>query len=176
AQHIGAAYASTEFKPFDKFRTVVGLRLEQYTSLFTGENIEDVKYNNEKTLNSLDFFPSLNLIYSPWANHNLRASYSRTTARPSFKELSLVQIYDPLTDTRFIGNLALVPTYINNIDLRYEIFADQAQMVALSGFYKNFQDPIELQAYSDALPNQIIARNSQAANVYGVEVEARKNF
>lgn len=176
SQHTASVYASAEFKPWDKFRTIIGLRGEQYISFFTGQNIDRVRYDNVKTINTFDLFPSLNLIYSPVANHNLRGSYSRTTARPSFKELSVVQIYDPLTDTRFLGNLELVPTYINNVDLRYEIFGDQAQMVALSGFYKRFENPIELQAFSDALPNNIIARNSNTANVFGVEVEARKNF
>lgn len=175
-QHLGAAYVSAEFKPFTKFRTVVGLRAEQYTTFFTGQSVDRLVYDNQKTINTFDLFPSLNLIYNPIENHNLRASYSRTTARPSFKEQSVVQIYDPLTDTRFLGNPNLVPTYINNADIRYEIFGDQAQMFAVSGFYKRFDNPIELQAFSDATPDQIIARNSEAATVYGVEIEARKNF
>lgn len=175
-QHTGAAYASAEFKPWEKVKAIVGLRAEQYTSFFTGENVERLKYDNVKTINDLDFFPSLNMIFTPQNNHNLRASYSRTIARPSFKELSLVQIYDPLTDTRFLGNLDLKSTYINNMDIRYEIFGERAQMFALSGFYKQFKDPIELQAYSDVSPSDIIARNAPKANVFGLEVEGRKNF
>ena len=176
SQHTAAAYASTEFRPLEKLKAVVGVRAEQYTTFFTGENVTNEVYNNRKTINKFDLFPSLNLIYSPYTNHNLRASYSRTTARPSFKELSVVQIYDPLTDTRFLGNLDLKPAYIDNMDLRYEIFADNAQMVAVSGFYKRFTDPIEIQSYDDAKPDNIIARNAPMANVYGLEVEGRKNF
>lgn len=175
-QHTASLYASAEFKPWEKVKAIVGLRAEQYTSFFTGEDVDRLKYDNVKTINDLDFFPSLNLIYSPKNNHNLRASYARTIARPSFKELSVVQIYDPLTDTRFLGNLDLRSTYINNADIRYEIFAERAQMFAVSGFYKSFKDPIELQAYSDAAPNNITARNAPSANVYGLEVEGRKNF
>ncbi|NQD71550.1 TonB-dependent receptor [Sphingobacterium shayense] len=176
AQHTGAVYASAEFKPFERLRTIIGLRGEQYTSFFTGQNIDRLKYDNQKTINKFDLFPSLNLIYSPITNQNLRASYSRTTARPSFKELSVVQIYDPLTDTRFLGNIDLKPTYINNADIRYEIFGEQSQMIAISAFYKNFKDPIELQAYSDEAPDNITPRNAPSANVFGFEVEARKNF
>ncbi len=176
AQHTGGIYVSAEFKPLENLRTIIGVRGEQYTSFFTGQNIDRLTYDNEKTINKFDLFPSLNLIYAPKANHNIRASYSRTTARPSFKELSVVQIYDPLTDTRFLGNIDLKPTYINNVDLRYEIFAEQAQMIAISGFYKNFTDPIEIQAYSDAAPDNITPRNAPSANVYGIEFEARKNF
>ena len=176
AQHTTAAYASIELNPWEKFRAIVGLRGEQYMSFFTGENIEHEVYDNVKTINKFDLFPSLNLIYSPYNSHNLRASYSRTTARPSFKESSTVQIYDPLTDMYFLGNLELKPSYIDNMDVRYEIFGDRAQMFAASVFYKRFTDPIELQSYSGYAQNNIIARNSGTANVYGVEIEARKNF
>ncbi|MGO1595801.1 MAG: TonB-dependent receptor domain-containing protein [Sphingobacterium sp.] len=176
SNHTAAGYVSAEFNPWDKFRTIVGLRAEYFSSFFTGQNIDRLRYENENTINNFDLFPSLNMIYSPSNSDNIRLSYSRTTARPSFKELSVVQIFDPLTDTRFLGNLSLLPTYIHNMDIRYEFFGDQAQMFAVSGFYKHFNDPIELQAYSDSRPTDIIARNSQAANVYGFEVEARKNF
>ncbi|MEC3879788.1 TonB-dependent receptor [Parapedobacter sp. 10938] len=176
SQHTGAAYVSTEFRPFERLRAIIGVRAEQYTTFFTGENIDRLKYDNEQTLHTLDLFPSANLIYGLASHHNLRFSYSRTTARPSFKELSVVQIYDPLTDTRFLGNLDLVPTYIDNFDMRYELFGDQAEMFAISGFYKYFTDPIEFQVYSDAAPSDFISRNASSANVYGVEVEGRKNF
>src|SRR3546814_12963356 len=80
---------------------------------------------------------------------SFRASYARTTARPSFKELSVVQISDPLTGLRFLGNLELVPTYIDNMDIRYELYGERSQMLAISGFYKYFKNPLELQAYND---------------------------
>lgn len=175
-QHNGGLYVSGEFKAWEKLRIIVGVRAEQYTTLFTGEDIDRLKYQNEETLNKLDLFPSANVIYSLHSNSNLRLSYSRTTARPTFKELSVVQIYDPLTDTRFLGNLDLVPTYIDNLDLRYELFGSGAELFAISGFYKYFTDPIELQEYSDQSPADFISRNVPSARVYGVEVEGRKNF
>lgn len=177
SQYTGALYVSGELRPFKKLRAVVGIRAEQYTTFFTGESIVPaVMYNNEQTINKLDLFPSLNLVYNVVENQNLRASYARTTARPSFKELSVIQIYDPLTDTRFIGNLDLEPTYIDNMDLRYELFGDDAQLFAVGGFYKYFRNPIELQVASDAASDNFTPRNTPFANVYGVEVEARKNF
>ena len=53
-------------------------------------------------------------------NSNLRLSYSKTTARPSFKEVSIAEIYDPLSNMTFNGNIELKPSYIDNIDIRYE--------------------------------------------------------
>lgn len=175
-QHTGALYVSGEFRPLEKLRAIVGLRAEQYITFFTGENVDHLRYDKEQTINELDLFPSVNLVFSPVENQNFRASYSRTTARPSFKELSVVQISDPLTNIRFLGNLELVPTYIDNLDIRYELYGDRSQLFAISGFYKYFRNPIELQAYNDAAPDNIIPRNSPSANVYGIEAEVRKNF
>jgi outer membrane receptor protein involved in Fe transport len=48
--------------------------------------------------------------------------------------------------------------------------------VALSGFYKYFQNPIELVAYSAAAPSNFQPRNVGNATVAGVEFEVRKNL
>uniref|UniRef100_UPI00214D8943 TonB-dependent receptor n=1 Tax=Parapedobacter tibetensis TaxID=2972951 RepID=UPI00214D8943 len=56
------------------------------------------------------------------------------------------------------------------------LFGDRSQMFAIGGFYKRFRDPIELQVASDAAQSNFIPRNAPVADVYGVEVEARKNF
>ena len=101
---------------------------------------------------------------------------NRLGVKESFKELSVVQITDLLTGRLFIGNPDLSPTYIDNFDFRFEVFGDRAQMVAFSSFYKKFKDPIEIVAYSNVAPNQITPRNAPSADVFGVELEARKNF
>ncbi|GGH15775.1 TonB-dependent receptor [Sphingobacterium alkalisoli] len=177
AQHTAAAYVSSEFKPIEKLRTIVGLRVEKFMTYFTGQNNSGTEvYDNEKTIDKLDLFPSLNLIYGLNAQNNIRLSYSRTTARPSFKELSIVQIPDLLTGVNFLGNIDLEPAYINNFDLRYEMYGDRAQMFAVSAFYKQFKNPIEIVAYSSAAPNDFTPRNTSEAQVYGVEFEVRKNF
>jgi len=176
-QNTMAFYLSNEFKFAEKFRAILGLRAEQFTTFFTGQNNSGTEiYDNEKTIDKLDFFPSANLIYEFKENTNFRLSYSRTTARPSFKELSIVQIPDLLTGVLFLGNLDLRPTYIDNFDFRFEIFGDRAQMMAISSFYKKFDDPIEIVAYDITAPNQFTPRNSPSATVIGVELEVRKNF
>lgn len=178
-QSTAAVYLSNEFRFSEKFRTIIGVRAEQFTSLFTGEGRlggQTLQFDNDELLNELDFFPSANLIYEVMPNSNIRLSYSKTTARPSFKEKSLVQIVDLLTGITFLGNIDLEPSYIDNLDLRYEAFSDDAQMFAISGFYKRFKDPIEIVAFSNIAPNNFTPRNAPSADVIGVEFEARKNF
>jgi TonB-dependent receptor len=176
-----AAYASNEFKIGDRLRTIVGLRWENFQSKYTGQDNKDINdpqkviYDNQTILDKLDFFPTANLIYELTDKMNLRGSYARTTARPSFKEASIAKIFDPLSSVTFIGNIDIQPSYINNYDLRMEWFGESAEMIALSGFYKSFKDPIELTYFENSFDN-FTPRNLGNADVLGVELELRKNL
>jgi TonB-dependent receptor len=181
-----AAYVSNEFYPFSKLKTIVGLRIENYVMRHTGQDQNGSrKLDNDKVLESTDFFPSVNFIYEATEKQNLRASYSRTVARPSFKELSFAQIIDPLSNTIFNGGLYAVDewdgnlreTYINNIDLRWEIFGDKGQNVSASIFYKDFDAPIELvRLTSGVTSTEYQARNVGDGSLYGIEFEFNKGL
>lgn len=171
-----AAYLSAELKLSEKFKSILGLRYEAYSTTYTGEDIERNLYDNEVFIDVADFYPSINLIYSATDSFNLRGSYSRTTARPSFKENSSANIYDPITERFFLGNTSLNPTYINNLDLKAEYFGEGNEAASISLFYKQFNDPIEIFYYSVNTPNVLIARNNDSATVYGAELDLKKNL
>lgn len=171
-----AAFVSAELKLNDAWKSVIGLRFENYLVKYTGESLEQDIFDNEELINVNDFFPSLNVIRSLDEDTNLRFSYARTTARPSFKENSAARIFDPITERFFIGNTDLNPSYVNNLDLRYEKYGEGNQFFALSVFFKQLTDPIEIVAFDFNTANQLIARNNESATVAGVEVEYRKNL
>lgn len=183
--NVASMYISNEFNPSEKLKVILGLRTEQFNLYYTGivrnENGVREAVEGLSTLDEFDFFPSANFIYALNEDTNLRASYSRTTARPSFKEASTAQIFDPVTNRFFIGGLdngtydPIRPTYINNFDVRYEIFREKGQMIAFSGFYKGFTDPIETTFFPQA-PRQLTVANLGDANVIGAEVELRQNL
>lgn len=177
------AYVNEEFSMNALMKVVVGLRLERYDQFYTGVDQQEaaapgtgINYQWEPVLNNFNLFPTASFIYSVNENSNLRLGAFRTVARPSFKEKSAAQIEDVLTGITFIGNLDLINTTINNLDARYEYFFEGGQTVALSGFYKYFQNPIELVAYSAAAPSNFQPRNVGNATVAGVEFEVRKNL
>ena len=177
------AYVNEEFSMNALMKVVVGLRLERYDQFYTGVDQQEaaapgtgLNYYWEPVLNNFNLFPTANIIYSVNENSNLRLGAFRTVARPSFKEKSAAQIEDVLTGITFIGNLDLQNTIISNLDARYEYFFEGGQTVALSGFYKYFQNPIELVAYSAAAPSNFQPRNVGNATVAGVEFEVRKNL
>ncbi|PKP14078.1 MAG: TonB-dependent receptor [Bacteroidetes bacterium HGW-Bacteroidetes-3] len=172
-----ALYGSESLQFFDKLKAIVGLRAEKFEQFYTGENnTGSIIYSNVKTIDKFDVFPSANLIYSLNDATNFRFSFARTVARPSFKEASITQIYDPITDLTFNGNIDLQPSYINNFDVRYENFGTKAQVLAVSAFYKSFKDPIELAFFSASSPDNLQPRNIGSATVYGLELDFRKNL
>lgn len=184
--HNTAMYLSNEFYPLKKLKSVIGLRVENFVMRHTGQDQNGSrKLDNEKVLESTDFFPSINVIYEVTENQNLRASYSRTVARPSFKELSFAQIIDPLSNTIFNGGLYAVDewggnlreTFINNVDLRWELFRDKGQSVSTSVFYKDFDAPIELvRLTSSVTSTEYQPRNVGDGTLYGVEFEFNRNL
>lgn len=171
-----AGYLSFEFKFDSKFRSIIGLRSEKYFTHYTGQDSSgDREFKGERVSNTFDIFPSSNFILAITENSNLRFSYSKTTARPSFKEASIAQIFDPLSNITYIGNIDLKPTYIDNFDLRFENFSVDNQMFAVSAFFKKFKDPIELSYFESAREN-FQPRNLGDATVYGIELEIRKKI
>lgn len=184
-------YVSNEFTPVSHLRAIIGLRGENYVQRHTGRDVEHANsgngnnLDNDKVLDSFDLFPSANFIYALSDQQNLRLSYSRTIARPSFKELSFAQILDPITNRYFNGGLfkysdwdgKLTETRIDNLDLRWETFMRNGQLISLSAFYKTFDNPIELVR----IPEQQTTTEYQPRNVgdgrlMGAEVEVRKTL
>ncbi len=176
SQDVLGFYVMSEMPLSKKIKVIYGARAEKVTMKYTGSNQTGMSFDKETVLDNFDILPSMNLVYNMKENMNWRASYSRTLVRPSFKEKSIAQIYDAITNTTFIGNIDLEQTYINNVDLRWEYFFNQGEILSVSGFYKQFQDPIELVAYSAETPNDLQPRNVGDAAVIGVELEARKKL
>ncbi len=191
-------YVSEEFKPIASLKAVIGLRAELFQQRHTGrdqvaaQNPNDPAGNsldNELVLDALDLFPSANFIYAVNENVNIRASYFRSIARPSFKELSFAQILDPVSNRTFNGGLFqydngfdvwagnLTSTLINNFDIRWERFFEGADIVSVSAFYKQFSDPIELvRIPSSATLRDVQPRNVGNGTLIGGEFELRKNL
>lgn len=188
--HNSGFYVSQEFAPLNRLRSIIGIRGEYFVQRHTGRDqrwaagdvINGKNLDNDVVLESFDIFPSINLIYSATEDQNLRLTYGRTIARPSFKELSFAQILDPVTNRIFNGSLFqysdwdgnLVPTLIDNIDLRWEYFLKGSSMLSASLFYKQFADPIELvRIQEQQTSTEYQPRNVGNGMLVGLELEVR---
>ena len=186
-----AAYLSTELSIFENFKTIIGIRAENYKQFYTGQDQLGLNVlDNKNVLDNLNLFPAVNMVYSLAKNQNLRFAYAKTIARPSFKELSYAEISDPISGRTFVGGMFrdaddvagkiywdgnLQSTDIHNFDLRWELFQPDGQMISLSGFYKKFINPIEIVQYATQT-GSFQPRNVGNGKVIGVELEFRQNL
>lgn len=164
---LSAAYLMFD-NAFNKLRVVWGLRLEDYTQDLNSklDNGTAVVINNAQ----IDYLPSINLIYSLTTKQNFRLSYSKTLNRPEFRELAPFLFYDADTRLNTEGTQDLKIATIKNLDFRYELFPGKNQLFSVSVFYKDFKDPIELQALAN---NSNKYRNSKSGENKGIELEYR---
>jgi hypothetical protein len=153
---------------FKKLRIIWGARIENYSQQLNTESDVNVAMVVDDT--QLDILPSVNLIYGLNKKQNLRLSGSKTLNRPEFRELAPFLFYDFETRMSTEGNPDLKITEIYNADLRYEFFLGRGQLLSVSTFYKNFKNPIELQARAN---NSLKYENATAGTNYGVELEFR---
>jgi TonB-dependent receptor len=186
-----AAFLSWELSPVKNLRAIVGLRGENFVQRYTGQDqLATNVFTNEVVIDQLNFFPTVNLIYNLAEKQNIRVSYAKTIARPSFKELSYAEIFDPISGRTFIGGLFrdandfagieywdgnLQTTDIQNYDIRWELFGQKAQTISLGVFYKSFSKPIEIVPFV-TLVGAFQPRNVGDGEVSGIELELRKNL
>jgi outer membrane receptor protein involved in Fe transport len=100
---------------------------------------------------------------------------SRTLARPQIRELSPFSFGDYFGARPVSGNPQLRLTYIQNADLRFEMFPTPREVLAFSFFYKLFDDPIEPYVFPSG-EGIITYQNAQGARLVGLEVEGRKSL
>lgn len=160
--------------PIDPDTGVVDLLTwEQILALVNGE-IDETK-----------LLPSAGITYRPIEGVTLRAAYSQTVARPSFREVGYYVTVEPGTDEQTVGNPQLGISEVESYDARAEyVFGDFGDLVAFSAFYKVIDDPIESTFVRNPLNRESGAQglfrtffnNQNTARLWGVEVEARKTL
>ncbi len=165
-------YAMSDMQLLRKLRVLAGVRMEQTNITVTSDNPSRQK----GILNNMDFLPALNATYQQSDKINFRAAYGRTLARPVFRELAPFPTFDFIGDFILVGNPSLKRTLVDNFDLRWEMYPRPSELITVSAFYKNFNNPVERVINPQATNLEMIFRNVEKATVYGFEVEVRKNL
>ncbi len=170
--NVSAAYIMSELPITDWFKLIGGVRAEK-------AEIEVISQDTSMEVGSLsntDYLPSINGIFSLSENMNVRAAFTKTIARPTFRELAPYITFDYVGGLLFQGNPNLQRTLITNYDLRWEYFTGIGEILAISGFYKNLENPIERVIRTDLGNDALSIQNVEEGRVYGVEIEVRKNL
>ena len=163
--------------PFGKLDINAGVRYE-YNQMELISNTKDTEVShNSRFYRNGDLFPSINSTYKINDSQQLRLSYGRSINRPEFREVSSSVYYDFDLASSVQGNTELKNCYVDNLDLRYELYPSRGEMVTLALFYKHFDSPIEW-TYTVAGGTDLIYsyKNALSANNYGIELDIRKDL
>ena len=171
-QTVSAAYLMTDLPITEKLKFIFGVRFERTDIQVESQNPNDRKGN----LVQNDFLPSFNAMYEVVKDMNIRASYNRSLARPTFREMAPFASYLFAGDYVLVGNPSLDRTVIDNLDLRWEWYPALGDFLSFSLFYKEFTNPIERKITPEAANLEVSFVNTPSATVYGFEAEARKRL
>jgi outer membrane receptor protein involved in Fe transport len=187
---VTAGYGMLTYELTPKLKVIGGLRVENTQILVesavvpneiaeaaeNGRPVDQARIDdNTANIDTTALMPALNLVYKVRENANLRASFSQTIARPNMREVAPFGSFGFLGDPIVFGNPNLELTTIDNYDIRYEIFPKGAEVIAISAFYKRFRNPI-VTTFRLSGNQQFTWTNSESANLYGVELEFRKDL
>ncbi|WP_300726417.1 TonB-dependent receptor [uncultured Bacteroides sp.] len=171
---IYAGYILADIYPIEPLLINVGLRYEvskQWVNYY-----DDQSKAKRRDLNTNDLFPALNMKYQLNKANSLRFSFSRTVTRPSFIEMAPFLYQESYGAAQIRGNADLQNGYNYNIDLRYELFNDNGDMLSITGYYKFLEAPIERVQTLVGGAAEHSFRNADNGMAAGVEVEFRKEL
>ncbi len=191
---VFAAFAMGDVHVHPKVRLVGGVRLET-TNIYTDIRAYDEanlpvddpgrrniggKTANPGIIDTLNILPSMSVIYhlreDDKSKQNLRLNYFQSLARPSFRELSAVELFDFEFIAMVRGNNQLNMVNVNNYDIRYEAYFNSGDYIILGGFYKTFQNHIELiQTSGGGSAVDVFSwQNAEDSYAVGFEIEGKK--
>jgi hypothetical protein len=176
-ERAASAYVSMGFGLTPSLRTTLGVRVEANETVVEtfdprlGARIDGVSAE----LSTVEPLPTVTVEYD-FGDQQIRAAGSRTIVRPQFRELAPFR-YDSYQEST-LGNPFLENGEIYNADLRWSWYPSLGEIVSVGGFYKRFNNPIEIVRLPTAGNNIGTPEpyNGPSANTYGLEVELRHDL
>jgi TonB-dependent receptor len=186
-----SAWGKVDWTWEDTWRFAAGLRWEDYRQAALPWNPYSYSQDTPQVTNdpaeleasifSEDkVYPAAAITYigDLWADtFQLRLAYSETTVRPDLRELTGSSYIDPITGDLVRGNPGVVPSDVENIDLRAEWFFGNGDNFTITLFDKQIEKPIEffeIPASDTTIAREIL--NAASASIQGAEIEFLKEL
>ncbi|WP_310555747.1 carboxypeptidase-like regulatory domain-containing protein [Flavobacterium sp.] len=174
-QNVNAGYVNSFFNFGEKWELNGGVRVENSVREIKYREVGDAFTSNfrKKTNEKLDILPSVNVKYILNEKNNIRFAGSKTLTSPITSEVIPIEYVNP-DGTVERGNPNLLNSDNINIDLKYELFPNNNELIAVGVFGKQITNPIErVLIPTGSSGGQIVSYdNSKEATVYGIEIEA----
>lgn len=173
-QTISAWYGMGTWAATEWLKLVGGVRLES-----TDISVDTVNTSQgtqeSASIEQSDILPSVSATFQIRSNLQFRAAWSETVVRPTYREISSAELFDVALGRTIKGNTNLTMSASQNFDARVEWFPRPGELVSVGGFLKKIDGPIELAAERND-NSLILYNNYEKADVYGFEIELRKEF
>ncbi|GAA3645423.1 TonB-dependent receptor [Flavivirga jejuensis] len=172
---IMAGFVNLDFGLNKRFSGNLGIRYErdEINVLWDVANYVGRVGSIEKEYN--DIYPSVNLKYELNEKNFLRFASSFTQTLPEFKELSPFEYVSP-TGRVTRGDPDLEKSDVFNVDLKWELFPKQGELISATTFYKQIKNPINLALTRGSAGIFQFSNTGDKANVFGIELETRLNL
>lgn len=156
----------------NKVNLNVGLRYQKddLNVKYDVGNIPGRRGESDKSYSNL--YPSINLKYAANERNNFRVAASKTITLPEFKEIAPFEYVSP-TGQVTRGNPDLEASTNYNLDLKWEFFPSADQLISLTGFYKNIEDPINKVQDRGSAGVFSFFNSAEKAEIYGLEIETK---
>jgi TonB-dependent receptor len=185
------AWGKVDWTWKDTWRFAAGARWEDYRQVAVTWDPYSYSVSNPQVdpdpdslvrsiFNEDKIYPAAAVTYmgSLWADtFQLRLGYSETAVRPDLREITGSSYIDPITDDLVRGNPGVVPSEVQNVDLRAEWFFANSDSFTVTLFQKDIDKPIEffeIPASDTTIAREIL--NADAAQIQGVEFEFLKEM
>lgn len=157
----------------DRLTTVLGLRYDNvYQNIEYETNMGSTALEGPGTIKKNYVLPNVNLKYALSDKSNLRAAAGMSYTLPQFVETA--DFLNTFSNYSTQGNKDLVPMQNTNVDVKWELFPTNGELISLGVFYKNLKNPI---ARSVTGTNVMTYFNVGGhATVAGAEMEIKKNL
>ncbi|MBN2340169.1 MAG: TonB-dependent receptor [Deltaproteobacteria bacterium] len=175
-QTISAGYTKGELQLMEDVKLMAGARVEKSVQkVRTFELFTATPQTTEADLETLDVLPAGTASWEFIEGMIVRGGYGRTVSRPEFRELSEAPFNDVTGGRETVGNPDLKRATIDNFDVRWDWFFAPGELISFGGFFKRFEDPIEVSLIQTA---QIGTswRNARGAKNVGLEFDFKKSF
>jgi hypothetical protein len=174
---LQSGYLALDIPLTGKINLYGGVRVEKYNRRITNFFEDTGNTDNQDIVrDTVNLFPSANLTYNLNDKNLLRLSYGKTVNRPEFREMSNFDYQDFELFAVVHGNEFLKNASVGNYDLRYEWYPDLGEMVSVAGFYKSFENPIEIFQIPAGTTFDYKPYNTEKAYSAGIEFDVRKRF
>ncbi|MFB9055273.1 TonB-dependent receptor domain-containing protein [Mariniflexile ostreae] len=170
---VHAAYGTLQYKFTEKFSVILGARLEKLDQrVYFVTSLEPS--GADSNFSPVNFLPSLSSKYMLNDKQNLKFAFSKTYTLPQFKEKVKLLFQEVTQD--YEGNPTLYASTNYNVDLGWEFFPNNGELISVTAFGKLIQNPINEMFTNSSSGNITYANTGEKAVVAGVELELRKNI